>query len=87
MGHRSISHQANVWIYYEDHKEDDSSDKDAWKEYAKDLKAFSQDFLAASSNDSEGSSVMKAWVLEEQVLMNRSGEITSSLLRVVDGPL
>ena len=44
---------------YDDRKEDHPSDKDTWKKYAKNTKEFSQDFLGACLDASQG--VKKPW--------------------------
>ena len=54
---------------YDDQKEDDPSDKDTWKEYAKDVKAFGQDFLGVSLDAGQGvGRVKKPWENGQQYM-------------------
>ena len=54
---------------YDDQKEDDPSDKDTWKKYAKDMKAFSQDFLGTSLDAGQGvNRVKKPWKNGQQYM-------------------
>ena len=54
---------------YDDQKEDDPSDKDTWKQYAKDVKAFSQDFLVMSLDAGQGvDRVKKPWEKGQQYM-------------------
>ncbi len=54
---------------YDDQKEDDPSDKDTWKKYAKDVKAFSQEFLGASLDAGQGvNRVKKPWESGQQYM-------------------
>ena len=46
---------------YEDQKEDYPRDRDTWKKYAKDVRAFNQDFLEACLEDGDGTHFMEEW--------------------------
>ena len=53
---------------YDDQKEDDPSDKDTWKQYAKDVKAFSQDFLGAFLDGQGVGRAKKPWENGQQYM-------------------
>ena len=54
---------------YDDQKGDDPSDKDTWKKYAKDVKAFGQDFLGVSLDAGQGvDRVKKPWEKGQQYM-------------------
>ena len=54
---------------YDDQKEDDPSDKDTWKDYAKDVKGFGQDFLGVSLDAGQGvGRVKKPWENGQQYM-------------------